>query len=181
MMDSKTSLEVSRSLYAQMCDFHEETEQHRIQSESSTRKTAILVQSIGTLLLIFVIVIGVYMSQLTNQFIQIVESIEKMNTRAVVISGQMTSMTRDVIRMNHDVSHMHHVLDNMKRINQHVGGMEQEVAQITQRIDHLNGLGTTAMETIQSMNQKMGLINQAPGQMNQRMYQISRPMKALPD
>ncbi len=180
LLDPQGSMEVTRSLYAQMCHFHEETEQHRVNSEKSTRKTAILVQSIGTLLLIFTVVIGVYMTQLTNQFIQIVDSIERMNTRAETISQYMSAMTADVSRMNDHVAHMHAILNNMKTMNQHVAGMEHQVGEMTVSLDQLNQLGTTARETVHAMNLKMDRINQATARMNFRMYQISKPMKMMP-
>jgi len=168
MMDSKTSLEVTRSFYAQMCQFREETEKQHLDTERSSKKTSILVQGIGTLLLVFVIVIGVYMTQLTNQFIHIVESIEKMNSRAVTISELMSHMTEDVTQMNQDVSHMHAVLKNMKQINSHIS------------ISHLDKLGEKGMKAVSGMNQKMSEINRTTSQMELRMYQISKPMKAMP-
>ena len=180
MMDSKTSLEVTRSFYAQMCQFREETEKQHLDTERSSKKTSILVQGIGTLLLVFVIVIGVYMTQLTNQFIHIVESIEKMNSRAVTISELMSHMTEDVTQMNQDVSHMHAVLKNMKQINSHISIMEQEVNGITTSISHLDKLGEKGMKADSGMNQKMSEINRTTSQMELRMYQISKPMKAMP-
>ncbi len=181
MLEPEESLKVSRSLYAQMCHFHEETEQHRIHSERATRKTAILVQSIGTLLLVFVIVIGVYMTQLTNQFIEIVDTIDQMNVRAEKISSYMDDMTENVARMNYDVSYMHEVLSNMRQINGHIDRMKQQVTTINTTFGRLNQLGLTAEETVHAMNEKMNRINQFTSQMNHRMYQISKPMKMMPE
>ncbi len=179
-MDNRVSLEVSRSLYAQMCEFREETEQQHIETERSSKRTSILVQAIGTLLLVFVIVIGVYMTQLTNQFVEIVASIDKMNHRAITISELMTHMTADVEQMNQDVSHMHAVLNNMQQINSHITTMEQEVDGITRSIGTLDQLGERGKNAVKAMNQKMAEINQTTHRMNLRMYQISKPMKAMP-
>ncbi len=181
MMDSRTSLEVTRSFYAQMCEFREETEQQHIETEQSSKRTSLLVQAIGTLLLIFVIVIGVYMTQLANQFVNIVQSIDKMNARATTISELMADMTKDVAQMNRDVAYMQSVLDNMRKINDNVGNMEQEVGKTTESIDRLVGFGARGQKSVAAMNRKMAEINRTTHQMNMRMYQISKPMKAMPN
>lgn len=181
MMDEKTRLEVSRSFYAQMCEFREETEHQHIETERSSRRTSMLVQAIGTLLLIFVIVIGVYMTQLTNQFVNIVQSIDKMNTRATTISTLMSDMTKDVAQMNRDVAYMQSVLSNMRKINVNVSSMEQNVGKTTESIEKLIQLGERGKGAVSAMNNKMAEINRTTHRMNQRMYQISKPMKAMPN
>lgn len=181
MMDPKVSLEITRSLYAQMCEFREESENQHRETERASKRTSLLVQAIGTLLLVFVIVIGVYMTQLANQFVQIVQSIDTMNDRAVLVSKLMTTMTEDVSRMNKDVSHMHAVLGNMRKINGHITIMEQEVDGITQSISRLDHLGERGKDAVSAMNKKMAEINQTTHRMNMRMYQISKPMKAMPN
>lgn len=52
MTDKKIDMEVARSLYAQMCHFHDETEEQKQAAFESTKKTAVLVKSIGTLLIV---------------------------------------------------------------------------------------------------------------------------------
>ncbi len=181
MMDPKISLEVSRSFYAQMCEFREETERQHIETEHSSKRTSLLVQAIGTLLLIFVIVIGVYMTQLANQFVNIVQSIDKMGDRATTISHLMADMTKDVAQMNRDVAYMQSVLHNMQKINGNVSSMELDIIEVTDSIERLVALGERGRASVAAMNQKMAEINQTTHQMNLRMYQISKPMKALPN
>jgi hypothetical protein len=181
MMDSKVSLEVARALYAQMCHFHEETDQQRLQSDKTTKQTALLVQSIGTLLLIFVVVIAFYITELANQFTYIVSSIEQMNEKAITISKQMSGMKNDMVQVNEHVLHMDKVLTNMRSINHHIGAMEQEMGVITEQIVHFDQLGEQAMQLMGSMNKKMSHINQSTSHINLRMYQISKPAKLLPN
>ncbi len=181
MMDPKTRLEISRSFYAQMCEFREETEHQHIETERSSKRTSLLVQAIGTLLLIFVIVIGVYMTQLANQFVNIVQSIDKMNARATTISELMSDMTKDVAQMNRDVAYMQSVLSNMRRINDNVANMEQDVGKTTESIERLIQFGERGQSAVAAMNSKMAEINRTTHQMNLRMYQISKPMKAMPN
>jgi methyl-accepting chemotaxis protein len=180
MMDPKISLEVSRSFYAQMCEFREETERQHLETEHFSKRTSLLVQAIGTLLLIFVIVIGVYMTQLANQFVNIVQSIDTMGSRATTISELMADMTQDVAQMNRDVAYMQSVLKNMKKINGNVSSMEGEIVEVTESIERLIELGERGKNSVAAMNQKMAEINQTTYQMNLRVYQISRPMKAMP-
>jgi len=180
MKDSKENLEVARSLYAQMCHFHDETEEHKQLASKTTKKTAHLVQSIGTLLVIFVVVIGFYISELAEQFVQIVHSMEKMNSKVVVISEQMSNMKGDMVGMNSDIKHMDEVLVNMKKINHHIDGMGKEIESITGNIIHFNELGLRAMGTMESMNSKMTDINQSTGHMNYKMHEIATPAKYFP-
>lgn len=179
-MTKKIDMEVARSLYAQMCHFHDETEEHKQAAFKSTKKTAVLVKSIGTLLIIFVVLIVFYISELAQQFIQVVSSMDSMNNKVVEISSQMSSMKGNIAHMNDNVLQMNEVLLNMKNINSEVEGMSDKLNSVTKNVIQFNKFGTRAMTSMKSMNNKMNAINRSTWHMNQRMYEISRPAHYFP-
>ncbi|MBT3309492.1 MAG: hypothetical protein HOL04_03130 [Gammaproteobacteria bacterium] len=180
MSNSPEQVRMARSMYAQMCHFKEETKEQRKRSEQTTRKTAVLVQSIGTLLLLFVVVIGFYISTLSTEFITIVNNMERMNTKLVSMLSNVSRMKTDVSHMNDSVRHMQDVVTSMRYINHHVSGMRGEMKLITEDITVLDQLGEEAMHSIKAMNQRMTHINQNTGSMGVRMRQISKPVKNFP-
>jgi len=178
--NNNISMEVARSLYAQMCHFHDETEEQKQVAAKRTHQTANLVKSIGTLLLVFVIAIGFFISQLTDQFINIIDSMDKMNNKVTQISTHMAGMTKDIAQMDSNVRHMEDVLVHVKKMNHDVSSMSKEMASITGNIVEFNEFGIRAMNTMKSMNAKMGRINQSTGSMNRSMHDIARPAKMFP-
>lgn len=181
MTKEESQLAVARSLYAQMCHFHDETEEQRQRSAETTKKTAGLVKMIGTLLVVFVVVTGVYIRSLVDQFVVILNSMEKMNEKVVVISEQMHTMKGNMVTMNASVNLMEDVKDNMKKINYQVHDMQTHMNNITENVVKFNGLGGRALGTMQSMNEKMTRINQSTSHMNVKMYEIARPAKVFPN
>lgn len=179
-MEPKVSMEVARSLYAQMCLFYEETEEQKQHASITTKKTAYLVRGIGTLLLIFVVVTSFYITELAGQFVQIINSMDSMNKKVVIISKQMSIMRGEMAHMNDDIYYMNNVLFNMKDINPHIDGMAGEMEHITGNIIHFNKLGVRAMNTMKSMNRNMDVINESTRHMNYRIHQIAKPAKFFP-
>lgn len=180
MKTTPEQVRMARSMYARMCHFKEETKEQHMRSERTTRKTAILVQSIGTLLLLFVVVIAFYISNLSKEFITVVNNMEEMNNKLISMSGNVSQMKNNIGSMNGSVEYMQQVVTNMRSFNHHIVGMRGEMGKITNDIVTFDQLGEEAMHSIQSMNQKMSYINQNTGSMGVRMHQISKPVRVLP-
>lgn len=126
------------------------------------------------------VLIVFYISELAQQFIQVVSSMDNMNNKVVEISTQMSNLKGYVGHMNKNVHHMDDILLNMQNINNEVKGMSDKLNSVTTNIIHFNELGSRALNSMISMNHKMDDINQSTWHMNQRMYEISRPTQYFP-
>lgn len=180
MNESKIGEQVARSLYAQMCYFHEETEEQHIISTDDTKRTSMMVQGIGTLLLVFVIVIAFYINQLSGLFIEIVENMDSMNNKVANMTQEVSHIKNDIVHMNDSVSHMHEVLANMQHLNKHVDGMRQNMGNMTTKLVHMDQMGGEVGSTLEKMNREMSKINNTTGHMGVRMRQIAKPVKLFP-